>query len=157
VANHGSYTETFSVTLYANTTSITTQTITLTSGNSKTITFTWNTTGFALGNYAISAYAWPVPGETDLANNNCTDGSVLIAKVGDFGGGVPPQFFKFDGVVDGKDLALFLQCYRGLAPPEAMSLADLGGGVPPQFFKCDGKVDGKDLALFLLCYKGLGP
>jgi hypothetical protein len=67
------------------------------------------------------------------------------------------KFFNFDGVVDGKDLALFLRCYHGSAPPDAMYLADLRGGVPPQFFDYDGVVDGKDLALFLLCFHGQGP
>lgn len=70
----------------------------------------------------------------------------------------PPQpFLNCDGVVNGKDLALFIQCYKGSAPSEAMYLADLGGGVPPQFLKCDGKVDCKDLALFMQCYKGIAP
>jgi len=86
-----------------------------------------------------------------------TGGWILITKVGDLGGGVPPAFFSCDGSVDGKDLALFLQCYKGTAPAEAMYLGDLGGGVPPQFYDCDGKVDGKDLSLFLQCFKGLGP
>jgi len=69
VENQGEYTETFNVTLYANTTSIATQTITLTSGNSTTITFTWNTTGFVNGNYTISATADTVPGERDTTDN----------------------------------------------------------------------------------------
>ena len=127
------------------------------SGSSTPLFFTWNTTGIAYGNYTISAYALPVPGETDTADNSLTDGLVLITKVGDLGVGVPPAFFSCDDSVDGKDLALFLQCYKGTAPAEAMYLGDLGGGVPPQFYDCDGKVDGKDLALFLMCYKGLGP
>jgi hypothetical protein len=59
--------------------------------------------------------------------------------------------------VDGKDLALFIQAYKGPAPPEAMYLADLGGGFPPQFFKSDGVVDSIDVALFIRCYRGLGP
>jgi hypothetical protein len=78
-------------------------------------------------------------------------------KMGDLGSGPPPTFFAFDNIVNGPDLALFLYCYKGLAPLEAMCLADLGGGVPPQFFQFDGKVDGKDVTLFLLCFKGLGP
>jgi len=85
------------------------------------------------------------------------DGNVTVVRMGDLGGSLPPEFFKFDGEVDGKDLALFIQAFKGLAPPEAMYLADLGGGLPPEFYAYDGKVDGKDLALFLLCYKGLGP
>jgi hypothetical protein len=157
--NPGDYTESFNVTVYANSKIIHTLStnITLTIFGSKTITFTWNTTGFARGNYTINAYASPVPGETNLKNNNFTYGTVQITKVGDLGAGVPPQFFKFDGVVDGKDFALFLECYHGTAPPDAMYLGDLGSGVPPTFFKCDGKVDGKDFALFLECYHGTGP
>jgi len=77
--------------------------------------------------------------EEQPADNSLTDGWVIITKVGDFGGGVPLKFFKCDGMVDGKDLALFLQCYRGLAPQEAMYQGDLGGGVPPHFYQCDGK------------------
>jgi len=86
VANQGDYEETFNVTLYANTTAITTQTLTLTSGSSTTITFTWNTTGFAKGNYTISAYAWPVPGETDTDDNRFTGGVVTVTVAGDLDG-----------------------------------------------------------------------
>jgi hypothetical protein len=157
VENQGSFTETFNVTVYANDTAIQTKTLTLTSGNSTTLTFTWDTSGFAKGNYTISAVADTVPGETDTADNNRTDGWILVAMVGDLGGGVPPQFFNCDGKCDGKDLSLFLQCFKGTAPPDAMYLGDLGGGVPPAFFNCDGKCDGKDLSLFLQCFKGLGP
>jgi parallel beta-helix repeat protein len=152
IINYGVYAESFNFTFEMGTTKEE-QTLTLVSLNSTTITFTWNTTGLAKGNYTISAYAQPVTGETDTADNNCTS-SVFITKVGDFGGGVPPRFFKCDSIVDGKDLALFLQCYKRTAPSESRYLADLGGGVPPKFYQCDSIVDGKDLALFLLCYKG---
>jgi len=57
---------------------IQTQTVTLASGNSTTITFTWNTTGFALGNYTITAYAGPVPGEADTIDNTLTFSAVQI-------------------------------------------------------------------------------
>jgi general secretion pathway protein D len=85
------------------------------------------------------------------------DASITIWKLGDLGSGIPPAFFEFDGKVDGKDLALFLVCFKGKASLEAMFLGDLGSGIPPAFFEFDGKVDGKDLALFLVCFKGLGP
>jgi len=81
----------------------------------------------------------------------------VIARVGDLGGGIPPIFFSYDMKVDGKDLALFLQCYRGIAPQRAMCLGDLGGDLPPRFFAYDDLVNGKDLSLFLMCFKGLGP
>jgi hypothetical protein len=87
VLNKGNFTETdINVTVYANTTSFASQNVTLSSGNSMTITFTWNTTGFAYGNYTISAYAWPVPGETNTANNNLTGATVQVTIPGDVNG-----------------------------------------------------------------------
>jgi len=86
VANQGNFTETFNVTAYANSTSIASQNVTLASGNSTVVAFIWGTTGFTKGNYTISAYAWPVPGETDTADNNMTDGMVLVTLVGDVNG-----------------------------------------------------------------------
>lgn len=155
VINYGEQAETFSLTFSIGATTEE-QPITLAERNSTILTFTWNSTGYHNGNYTINAYATPILGETDTADNVYM-GWILITKSGDIGGGLPPQFFKCDGKVDSKDLALFLMCYKGTAPPEAMYLADLGGEVPPKFFKCDGKLDSKDLALFLRCYKGLGP
>jgi parallel beta-helix repeat protein len=80
VENQGVSKETFNVTVYANTTIIETRKLTLASGNSTTLTFTWNTAGFAKGNYTISAYAWPVLGETDTNDNNMT--STIQVHVG---------------------------------------------------------------------------
>lgn len=156
--NQGNFTETLSVKVYANSTIIDSQpVINLAPRNQATLVFKWNTTGVAKGNYTISAIASTVLGEADTIDNNFIDGLILITKVGDLGGGMPPQFFVFDGKVNAYDLALFIQAYKGLAPPEAMYLADLGGGTQPRFFKSDGLVDGRDLALFIQCYNGLGP
>jgi hypothetical protein len=80
VANQGGQTETFNITIYANTTTIQTRQVTLTNKTSTTITFTWNTTGFAYGNYTIWAYACPLPGETDIGDNNMT--SIIQVHVG---------------------------------------------------------------------------
>jgi hypothetical protein len=85
-ANLGSYDETFNVTLYANQTAFGTQTVTLPAGNSTTLSFAWNTAGYAYSNYTISAYATPVPGETNTANNNFTAGWVIVSIVGDVTG-----------------------------------------------------------------------
>jgi hypothetical protein len=161
VKNYGIFSETFNTTAYAGTTDIKTQTVTLASANSIRLIVTWNTTGFAKGNYTLSAYAQPVPNETDTADNNYTGGWIFVSTVGDFGGPVnySPTYFACDGKVDGYDLALFIEAYRGLARPEAMQPCDLGGPVDytPTFYACDGKVDGYDLALFIKCYRGLGP
>ena len=160
VENQGTVAETFNVTAYANTTVIGEQTVNnLAPSAQTTLKFPWNTAGYALGNYTISAEADVVPGETipDQADNIKDGIQVVVKLLGDLGSGVPAKFFLFDGICDGKDKALFLLCYKGTAPPGAMFLGDLGSGVPAKFFAYDGIVDGKDKALFLLCYKGFSP
>jgi peptide/nickel transport system substrate-binding protein len=161
VLNYGIYTETFAVTAYANTTVIATQTITLDNRNSCIITFTWNTTVFAKGNYTISAYAWPVQDETDTTDNTCIGNSVQIAKVGDLGSrvGTTNTFGICDGVVTSTDLNLFLQCYRATAPTQWIYLGDLGSrvGTTNKFFICDSQVTSTDLNLLLQCYRGQVP
>jgi hypothetical protein len=178
VANQGNHAETFEVTGYANASSIASVGVALSSGNSVTITFVLNTTGFARGNCTISACAWPpVQNETDTRDNNCTSGCMLIAKVGDVGSrievdsGPPPvyanEFFACDDLVTSTDLQLFLQCYKATAPPIYIYLGDLGSrvevssGPPPVyanvFFVCDGSVTSTDLSLFLRCFRGEEP
>jgi hypothetical protein len=139
VANQGESIETFNLTAYANTTIIASQNITLQSGNSKTVTFTWNTTGFALGNYTMSAYAWPVLGETSTADNNFTGGWVVVSMVGDLTGSMP---FVPDGECDRRDIAVVANCfgsYVGCSPPLIYNT------------NCDllnrGKIDGRDISL----------
>jgi phospholipase C len=85
-ADLGDYPETFNVTVYANTTYVASQNVTLSSGNSASVTFTWNTRDFAYGNYTIQAYAWPLPGETNITNNRLTDGMVYVRIPGDVDG-----------------------------------------------------------------------
>jgi hypothetical protein len=140
VENQGDYTETFNVTLYVNTTTIETKQITLTSLNSTTITYTWNTTGFVKGNYTINAYAWPVQGETDTADNTLFDGSVFMSLAGDVtGGSSNPWDFIPDRIVDGKDISILSRCF-GLTPdkPNWNPNADING---------DLCVDGKDISI----------
>jgi len=102
VQNQGDFTETFNVTVYANTTNIGTQHLTLAEGNSITVTFTWNTDGFAKGNYTIGAYVWPVPGETDTADNTLIDGWIKETIQGDVTG---------DFKVDILDIATIAKAY----------------------------------------------
>ena len=92
IFNYGDNTETFNVTVYCNETVITLPneenytTVTLASEESTTIPLTWNTTGFAYGNYTISAYAPPVEGETSTADNTLVDGCVFVTIPGDING-----------------------------------------------------------------------
>jgi hypothetical protein len=83
VVNQGDFTETFNVTIYANETTIEKREITLESTASTTLTFTWNTTGFAKGNYTLWAYAEQVQGETETSDNTFIDGWVYVGLVGD--------------------------------------------------------------------------
>jgi hypothetical protein len=78
VLNYGLYTETFNLTAYANTTVISQTEVTLSSRNSATITFTWDTAGVTLGTYTLKAQASTVPGETDTTDNYFEDGVVTV-------------------------------------------------------------------------------
>jgi len=135
-ADPGNYTETFNVTVYANTTYVASQNVTLNSGDSTNLTLIWNATGFAKGIYTISAYAWPVPGETNTANNNFTDGSVYVSMVGDLTG---PTLFVPDGKCDGRDITVVAKCFG----------SNLGD--PRYNPNCDilnrGRIDGRDITI----------
>jgi parallel beta-helix repeat protein len=85
VINEGEYAETFWVTVYADATVIGAQQVSLNSTSQITVTFTWNTADFAEGTYTISAYATPVPDQTNVADNTFVAGTVRIIK--NLGGG----------------------------------------------------------------------
>ena len=78
----------------------------LNSGAETTLTFTWDTTDVDPGNaglnYTISAYAWPVLGEIDTANNTYIDGTIRVKYPGDVDG---------DGDVDPDDFIIFAGKY----------------------------------------------
>lgn len=79
VKNNGSFTETFNVTTYANTTLIEIQAVLdLDPGYQTTRIFTWNTTGVSLGNYTIRAEASVVPEETQATDNVKVNGIVNV-------------------------------------------------------------------------------
>ncbi|MCJ7768681.1 dockerin type I domain-containing protein, partial [Candidatus Bathyarchaeota archaeon] len=133
-ANSGDLPETFNVTIYANTTEVGTQTVNnLLNGTSTLLSFSWNTTGFAKGNYTISAYAQQVPGETNMADNNFTSPIAVMLT------GMPGDLISPFGVVDMKDIAYVAKHFA--TDPSKLSWdpnADING---------DGKVDMKDIAL----------
>jgi hypothetical protein len=93
--NQGNKIEAFNITVYANSNIIHSDQIRLETA-SRTLNFVWNTTGFAYGNYTMSAYAAPLPEEVDVADNNCT--SNIPVHVG-----VPSDVSSvIQGVYDGK-------------------------------------------------------
>jgi hypothetical protein len=100
VQNQGDFSETFSVTLYANTGVISTKSVSLAKGASVLLTFKWVTTGWSKSSYTIKAVAQTVPSETDTGDNILSDGTVLVSIPGDVNG---------DKRVDSTDLLLMMQ------------------------------------------------
>jgi hypothetical protein len=89
VENQGDFSETFSVTAYADTDTTvlgdeitvgTESDVALASGTSTTVTITWGTTGVSTGTYTISAQVPPVPSErqADKADNTKVDNTVKV-------------------------------------------------------------------------------
>jgi parallel beta-helix repeat protein len=83
--NQGNKIEVFNATVYGNSTPIHSEQVMLRITD-LTLSFKWNTTGFAYGNYTLWASAEPVPSETNTANNNLTGGSVTLTISGDLNG-----------------------------------------------------------------------
>lgn len=130
VGNQGTYTETFNLTAYANTTIIRTEEVILENGSSTNVIFCWNTTGFAKGDYTISAYATSVPGETDTADNTYTDGLVVVTIPGDIDG---------DRDLDYDDFILLAGAYGSSSGQPAYK--------PETDIDCDGDVDYDDFTI----------
>jgi outer membrane protein assembly factor BamB len=117
--NNGDTEETFNVTAYANGTPIETKEVTLMNGSSTVATFVWNTTGLDFGNYTISAYAMPVPDQTNTKNNSIVGGSVLITIPGDLNG---------DFKVNLQDLVILASAYGSVpSAPNWNPNADIKG------------------------------
>ena len=105
VANEGQLTEAFKVIVYANETFIQTRTVTLESGASTTLTFAWNTTGSAEGNYLIKAVASFLPYEINVADNEI-DSIVQVVPQSQYNitfdqTGVSPDFTGTVVAIDG--------------------------------------------------------
>jgi len=120
----------FNVTMYANLTATGNATIfakflnvTLDGGKIASLTATWNTKGFAKGNYSMITAADVVPEETHTADNNFTDGYIVISDlVGDLTGAPGHNLWDFvpDGSVGGSDIIVVARCfgsYLGAPPP----------------------------------------
>ncbi|HYB68225.1 MAG TPA: thermopsin family protease [Candidatus Acidoferrales bacterium] len=132
IAEKGDYAETFNVTAYANSTVIGTQQVSLNATDQMTLTFTWNTTGFAYGNYTISAYVSLVPGETNTANATFTGGTVTVTIPGDIDG---------NGVVNMSDIISLLKAFGStIGQPNYNPNCDIAN---------NGKIDLSDLIIAL--------
>jgi parallel beta-helix repeat protein len=128
-----SVSETFTVRAEYNSTTIGTKTASnLAQGATQILTFDWNTTGVASGNYTISAVASAVSDELNTDNNNYSDGIVIIEAplMGDV---------NHDGIVNSIDLALLVQAF-GSTPASSNWNPDVD-------LDNDSLIDAKDLQL----------
>jgi hypothetical protein len=81
VMNLGNATESFNLTLFYDSNVVGKISVhDLMPGAERSLTFEWDTFGVAEGNYTIKAYADPVMGEANLANNLLVDGKVAVLK-----------------------------------------------------------------------------
>jgi hypothetical protein len=140
VANIGNFTETFSVGVTGNGTSVdANQTVTnLAAGSSTTLTFEWNTTSFATGKYVIVAVAGPVAGETNTADNTLSGPMISVRGVTLLGD------VNNNGVVNMKDIT------------DAIAHFGAFDGTPrydPDFdINADGRIDMRDILIIALNY-----
>ncbi len=135
IINYGINTEAFNITIYANLTIINQTKVTTASRNSTTVTFAWNTTDVAKGNYTIKAEATHLPHETDTTDNTYIDGWVVVTIPGDING---------DYKVNHKDLLLLASAYGSeCRDPNYIPEADID---------CNGKIDHKDLLILASNY-----
>ncbi|MGA2309333.1 MAG: dockerin type I domain-containing protein [Candidatus Bathyarchaeia archaeon] len=135
VANYGSFDATFNVTAYANATSIASENVTLVSGASTVITFSWNTYGNVYGNYYVNASAYPVLGGTNMANITWQDPWIIVTGKGDING---------DFKVGLSDLSMLAKAYN--------STPDRPNWNPNADLNDDGKVSLSDLSILAKSY-----
>jgi parallel beta-helix repeat protein len=143
VLNNGNFDENVTVTLYYNITAgetIGTQNITIPTGENRTLSFVWNTTGVTpcYTNYTLTAVA-TIPADYTPADNVLDNVHVQVRILGDIDG---------DGVVDGSDIALAAWSFASYGPnflyPGSPSSARWN---PDVDINQDNKIDGIDLVI----------
>jgi hypothetical protein len=106
VLDDGNFSETVNVTLYYNITAnetVGTQAVTLSPGESKTLSFLWNTQGLAFSpNYTLTAVATIPTGDFTPADNTLSLGPVKVTIMGDVNG---------DGTVNILDVVMASSIY----------------------------------------------
>jgi hypothetical protein len=115
VENQGFEQESFTITVFARSgvdMLIQAQNVTLQPQSSVELMFIWDTVSFTKGNYTIIAAADTLPWEVDTADNELTDGWVLLTMVGDITG---PDKWP-DGKVDMRDIGLAASHFGETSP-----------------------------------------
>lgn len=139
LANYGSYDEISNLTVYANTTGLsygtvisTANNVSLTVGNSTTISVFWNGKNVPRGPHVITAYVAPVSNETNITNNIYVAGTIRVTKPYDIDG---------DGNINVIDL-ICVAISLGKSPPYGFNYP-----IPRPDANGDGKVNVLDLIL----------
>jgi len=133
VTNEGTTPETFTLSLFWNTTNfINSTSVSLAIGETKGVQLDWNTTGYQrYANYTLSAVATPVPGEVDIADNTYVDPRTMVMTY--------PGDIDNNKKVDIKDIAAIAKLYGVDWPYPKYD--------PNMDITCNGKIDIKDIAL----------
>lgn len=147
ITNLGNTTESFVADLYANSTKIESLSSVLLPGQTVTLTFQWNTTGFNKGRYVISCLVNALPEEFNVSNNAKNSGfMVTLALIGDITG---LNDSEPDGRVDIKDVALVAISYgASLGDPKWNANADIND---------DDKIDIRDVSMVASNYGKFDP
>jgi len=134
VANLGNASESFSVTLSYNGTSIATLPVTdLAPDSTLTLVFSWNTTNVPCGNYTIQAETALAPWETNVANNVLIAGTLRINLMGDVNG---------EGKVDMSDVMTLVNAFGSYPGHPRWN--------PDYDLNQDGRIDLADIVLALM-------
>jgi parallel beta-helix repeat protein len=137
--NQGNKIEAFNASVCANSTLIYSESIMLAMTN-QTLSFIWNTTGFAYGNYAINAYVEPLLEEIDVADNNCTCSvPIHVGVPGDVSSSTPGVY---DKKCDMWDIAYLVSLFN--------TKPDSSNWNPNADVNNDGTVNMKDIAIAIL-------
>jgi len=137
LSNHGDYTETVEVTLYAYSSSNNTiafcgnKTVTIAPGATPSINITWTSTNVPYyGTYILHATIGPVQDENNLVDNEFIDQGILITGVGDIDG---------NRKVEIKDIAAIAKAFGSRAGQPAYH--------PNLDIDCNYKIEVKDIAI----------
>ena len=130
VANQGLVTESFNLTLSANSTTIQVRSAVLAGETSTVFTLAWDTTEFVMGNYVVSAGVSVVENETVTTDNIATGGTIIITIPGDVDG---------NSVVNLLDIVKITSAYSSeQGQPQFVPNSDVNG---------DGEITMSDIVL----------
>ena len=146
VTNQGSSARTFNITVYCNSTAIGVSTnVTLLGGDSTTVVFVWNTSGFVYGNYTIWANVPPFPEETYTTDNNFTcPNPVHVGVPGDVSGPIPGVYDGKCGMGDIAYLVLHFMGKPGVGDPKWLPNCDINN---------DNVINMRDIAIAVLNFE----